>query len=127
MTTPGRSPSRCWTGRPPAAPARRGWTCCCSSPRSPCPRTARCAPKPGGAIALQRRAIAAHPGSAPLVAPLVEHLEAAHRFAAAAATARALRGMAGAFPRGAGLYPLLTDGELPTLTTGAARGPLSLG
>ncbi|HET9737901.1 MAG TPA: tetratricopeptide repeat protein [Solirubrobacteraceae bacterium] len=86
--------------------------------------------RPRDAATSQRRAIAGRPGSAPVLAPLVEYLEQGHDFAAAAAAADELRA-AGRFPRGPALYPFVPEGTLDkrfgTLAAGAPRGPLSLG
>ena len=86
--------------------------------------------RPREAAASQRRAFAGRPGSAPVLAPLVEFLEQGHEFRAAAAAADRLR-RAGDLQRGPALYPFVEmgtlDARLGTLTAGEPRGPLSLG
>ncbi len=86
--------------------------------------------RPREAAASQRRAIAGRPGSAPVLAPLVEYLEQGRDFRAAAAAADQLRA-AGRFPRGPALYPFVPEGTLDerfgALAAGEPRGPLSLG
>jgi tetratricopeptide (TPR) repeat protein len=87
--------------------------------------------RPHEAATSQRRSIAGRPGSAPVLAPLVEYLEQGRDFRAAATAADRLRSMAGSFPRGPALYPFVSQGKLDerigALTAGEPRGPLSLG
>jgi tetratricopeptide (TPR) repeat protein len=86
---------------------------------------------PRDAATSQRRAIDERPRSAAVAAALVEYLEQAHDFGAAAVAADRLRAMAGGFAPGSALYPLVPtrtlDEPLGTLAAGAPRGPLSLG
>ena len=80
------------------------------------------------AAAVQQRAVAAKPPAALLQARLVEYLESARRFPAAARAATTLAGMAAADPSGPGWFPEVQTTFVPhEIVAEDANGPLSLG
>jgi tetratricopeptide (TPR) repeat protein len=85
----------------------------------------------GDAVAVQRRAIAAAPPSAPLQARLTEYLESARRFADAADAATTLSRLQAAVPKGPGWFPqrygVNDRSDLDTIEAEDANGPVSLG
>jgi tetratricopeptide (TPR) repeat protein len=77
------------------------------------------------AVAAQRAAVAEQPSAAPLQARLVEYLQRAHDFAAAARVAARVR--RDGFPAGPALYPAPSEPLSDALLNAEADGPLSLG
>jgi tetratricopeptide (TPR) repeat protein len=84
--------------------------------------------RPADAVAAQRRASRGARASAPTLAPLVEYLETAHRFAEAAGVAARLPSLPLAPANGTALYPYVPAGTADhPLQKEDAFGPISLG
>jgi len=84
--------------------------------------------RPAEAVAAQRRAIAAGPRTAAMLAPLVEYLESAHRFEEAARTAARLAQLPLEPAAPAPLYPFIRPKTTNhPLNEQDAAGPLSVG